>query len=83
MNHDPFCNYRPEKWHGWMQVDREIPCTCDFINKIRIDENKSYYSMINEIHEIKQELKIVRAQRDLLARRSGLEIPKVNGKEHM
>lgn len=27
-DHDPSCNYRPETWHDWMDVDPAIPCRC-------------------------------------------------------
>lgn len=41
MIHDPLCPYRPVKWHGWMQYDKEIPCQCNFIRRIRVDERMS------------------------------------------
>lgn len=40
MKHDPFCYYRPEKWNDFMNVEREIPCNCDYIDKIRSDERR-------------------------------------------
>lgn len=46
----------------------------------RLDEE--FIKETEKFYELKQELKIVRAQRDLLAERSGLPIPKVNGEEY-
>lgn len=47
MAHDPFCPYRPEKWHDWMDVDPEIPCHCDYISRIRADERQKVYASLS------------------------------------
>ena len=40
MTHDPLCPYRPDKWTGWMSVDRGLPCRCNLIVKVRTDERR-------------------------------------------
>lgn len=47
----------------------------------RLDEE--FLKEIEKVYSLEQELQIVRAQRDLLAKKSGLPIPKVNGEEYL
>lgn len=44
---------------------------------------EEFLKEIEKVYSLEQELQIVCAQRDLLAKKSGLPIPKVNGEEYL
>ena len=73
MTHDPMCPVEPNPLANECR-------TCELIEKVVertiSTTNKTWGERARRAQE---ELRIVRAQRDLLAERSGLPIPMVNG----
>ena len=80
--HDPLCGWGSENHPECFPAD--MCGNCEMIQRIR----QEFISTTNKTWAIqadkaKRELQIVRSQRDLLAERSGLPIPKVNGEEYL
>lgn len=80
MKHDALC---PVIAGCPCEAPDELCCQCDLIEKvIQRTISTTDKTWGERARRAQDDLRIVKAQRDLLAERSGLPVPKVNGSDY-